>query len=144
MDALTSFIVVIIAITIQFSLYAIKRLQEPLEPNYLIDKNSKNTKNNLGKYWKNAEITNGRLAMIGFLALIINYGFFGWIIPNSDFDKDGLDSYGIHWLQYVAFAVSGFAIFTTWAFFYDERFHNFVMNIFRIINCSGFNCNGAF
>ena len=41
MDALTSFIVVIIAITIQFSLYAIKRLQEPLEPSYLIDKNTK-------------------------------------------------------------------------------------------------------
>ena len=81
MDALTSFIVVIIAITIQFSLYAIKRLQEPLEPNYLIDKNSKKNKNYTVKYWKNAEITNGRLAMIGFLALIINYGFFGWIIP---------------------------------------------------------------
>ena len=81
MDALTSFIVVIIAITIQFSLYAIKRLQEPLEPNYLMDKNSKKIKNYMGKFWKNAEITNGRLAMIGFLALIINYGFFGWIIP---------------------------------------------------------------
>ena len=81
MDALTSFIVVIIAITIQFSLYAIKRLQEPLEPNYLIDKDSKKIKNYMGKYWKNAEITNGRLAMIGFLALIINYGLFGWIIP---------------------------------------------------------------
>jgi len=81
MDALTSFIVVIIAITIQFSLYAIKRLQEPLEPNYLIDKNSKKNKNYMGKFWKNAEITNGRLAMIGFCALIINYGFFGWIIP---------------------------------------------------------------
>ena len=81
MDALTSFIVVIIAITIQFSLYAIKRLQEPLEPNYLIDKNSKKNKNYMGKFWKNAEITNGRLAMIGFLALVINYGFFGWIIP---------------------------------------------------------------
>ena len=80
MDALTSFIVVIIAITIQFSLYAVKRLQEPLEPNYLKVKNSKN-KNYMGKFWKNAEITNGRLAMIGFLALIINYGFFGWIIP---------------------------------------------------------------
>ena len=80
MDALTSFIVVIIAITIQFSLYAIKRLQEPLEPNYLKDNNSKNKKY-MGKFWKNAEITNGRLAMIGFLALIINYGFFGWIIP---------------------------------------------------------------
>jgi len=81
MDALTSFIVVIIAITIQFSLYAIKRLKEPLEPNYMIDKNSKQNKNYMGKFWKNAEITNGRLAMIGFLALIINYGLFGWIIP---------------------------------------------------------------
>ena len=81
MDALTSFIVVIIAITVQFSLYAIKRLQEPLEPDYLIDQKLKKIKNYKVKYWKNAEITNGRLAMIGFLVLIINYGFFGWIIP---------------------------------------------------------------
>ena len=81
MDALTSFIVLIIAMTIQFSLYAIKRLQEPLEPNYLIDKNLKKNKNYLGKFWINAEITNWRLAMIGLIALIINYGFFGWIIP---------------------------------------------------------------
>ncbi len=65
-------------------------------------------------------------------------------LSNSDFDKNGIDSNGIHWLQYAAFAVSGFAIFTTWAFFFDERFHNFILNIFRIINCSGFNCNGAF
>ena len=77
MDALTSFIVVIIAITFQFSLYAIKRLQEPLEPNFLIEENSKKIKNYADKFWKNAEITNGRLAMIGFLALIINYGFLG-------------------------------------------------------------------
>ena len=81
MDALTSFIIVIIAITIQFSLYTIKRLQEPLEPDFLIDENSKKFKNYTVKFWKNAETTNGRLAMIGFLALIINYGFFGWIIP---------------------------------------------------------------
>ena len=81
MDALTSFIIVVIAITIQFSLYTFKRLQEPLEPDFLINENSKKIKNYTGKYWKNAEITNGRLAMIGFLALIINYGFFGWIIP---------------------------------------------------------------
>ena len=81
MDALTSFIVVVIAITIQFSLYAIKRLQEPLEPDYFLDKDSNKIKNYTDKYWENAEITNGRLAMIGFLALILNYGFFGWIIP---------------------------------------------------------------
>ena len=81
MDALTSFIVVIIAITIQFSLYAIKRLQEPLEPDFLIVEKFQTTKKYTNKFWKNAEITNGRLAMIGFLALVINYGFFGWIIP---------------------------------------------------------------
>ena len=81
MDALTSFIFVVIAITVQFSLYAIKRVQEPLEPDYLIDKDLNKIKNYTDKYWKNAEITNGRLAMIGFLALTINYGFFGWIIP---------------------------------------------------------------
>ncbi len=81
MDALTSFIVVIIAITVQFSLYAINRLREPLKPNYLIDNDSKKIKKYIDKYWENAETTNGRLAMIGFLVLIINYGFFGWIIP---------------------------------------------------------------
>nr|WP_162465534.1 chlorophyll a/b-binding protein [Prochlorococcus marinus] len=32
-------------------------------------------------YWKNAEITNGRLAMVGFIAALINYTLFGWIIP---------------------------------------------------------------
>ena len=81
MDALTSFIVVIIAVTIQFSLYAIKRLQEPLEPDLSNDDYTKQIQKYTDKYWKNAETTNGRLAMIGFLALIINYGFFGWIIP---------------------------------------------------------------
>ena len=30
-------------------------------------------------YWFIAERTNGRLAMIGFIAVIINYGLFGWI-----------------------------------------------------------------
>ena len=78
MDALTSFIIVIIAITLQFSLYTLKRLQAPLEPIYL---NNQKSRNYIGNFWKNAELTNGRLAMIGFMALVINYGFFGWIIP---------------------------------------------------------------
>ena len=30
-------------------------------------------------YWYIAERTNGRLAMIGFIAVIINYTLFGWI-----------------------------------------------------------------
>ena len=32
-------------------------------------------------YWNAAEQTNGRLAMIGFFALIHNYALTGWIIP---------------------------------------------------------------
>lgn len=81
MSPLTAFIIVVIAITLQFSLYTIKRLQEPLEP--ILSETQKSIKMNNSKnsYWKNAEITNGRLAMLGLLALVINYGFFGWIIP---------------------------------------------------------------
>ena len=30
-------------------------------------------------YWFIAERTNGRLVMIGFMAVIINYSLFGWI-----------------------------------------------------------------
>ena len=32
-------------------------------------------------YWKNAEQINGRLAMIGLFAAVVNYGFTGWVIP---------------------------------------------------------------
>ena len=32
-------------------------------------------------YWKTAEQMNGRLAMMGFFATVINYGITGWIIP---------------------------------------------------------------
>ena len=56
-------------------------MQEPFEP----ISSSERTFNKMielrKSYWKNAEITNGRLAMLGLLALVVNYGFFGWIIP---------------------------------------------------------------
>ena len=64
------------------------------DSNYYLDKEltsnetqlSENQKNNMGRnfewpntYWFIAERTNGRLAMIGFMAVIINYTLFGWI-----------------------------------------------------------------
>ena len=38
-------------------------------------------KNSKLNYFQIAERTNGRMAMMGFFALIVNYGIFGWIIP---------------------------------------------------------------
>ena len=81
MDPLTGFIIVLVVITFQFTLYTLKRLEEPLEPNFYIDQTFTKMNNSRKTYWKNAEITNGRLAMVGLLALVVNYSFFGWIIP---------------------------------------------------------------
>ena len=52
----------------------------PLETLLSEDQISKTTKFEWpNSYWFIAERTNGRLAMIGFMAVIINYTLFGWI-----------------------------------------------------------------
>ena len=81
MDTLTGFIIVVVVITFQFTLYAIRRMQEPFYPDQSTDQTFNKINESRKNYWKNAEITNGRLAMVGLLALVVNYSFFGWIIP---------------------------------------------------------------
>ena len=63
------------------------------DSNYYLDQDNTSEENPLAKdqgsittkfewpnsYWFIAERTNGRLAMIGFMAVIINYTLFGWI-----------------------------------------------------------------
>ena len=57
----------------------------------------------------------------------------------SNFDKNGLDKFSLHWLQYAAFAVSAFAIYTSWAYYNNPSFHYFVVRIFKFLDCNGFN-----
>ena len=77
MSPLTLFIIFIIAVTFITARYTLHRLKEPIKPN----SSELSQNNNYVDYWKNAETTNGRLAMMGLLALVVNYGLFGWIIP---------------------------------------------------------------
>ena len=63
------------------------------DSNYYLDQDNTSEENSLSEdqisnttkfewpnsYWFIAERTNGRLAMIGFMAVIINYTLFGWI-----------------------------------------------------------------
>ena len=75
MSPLTLFIFFIIAVTFITARYTLNRLKEPVKSN------SSDLMKQNNDYWKNAETTNGRLAMMGLLALLVNYGLFGWIIP---------------------------------------------------------------
>ena len=77
MSPLSLFITFVVTVTIITARYTLNRLKEPVKSS----KSKLTQQNNFVEYWKNAETTNGRLAMMGLLALVINYGLFGWIIP---------------------------------------------------------------
>ena len=77
MTPLSLFIIFILTMTFVIARYTLNRLKEPTQT----ISSEKLLKSNYINYWKNAETTNGRLAMMGLLALIVNYGLFGWIIP---------------------------------------------------------------
>ena len=60
-------------------------------------------------------------------------------MSNSNFDKNGIDKLGKHWLQYAAFDVAAFGIYLGWAFFNDRSFHHFAVKIFKFWNRNGYN-----
>ena len=60
-------------------------------------------------------------------------------MSNYEFDKNGLNKFGMHWLQYSAYVVTVFAIYFGWAFFHDSGFHHFTLKIFNFWNCNGYN-----
>ena len=82
MSSLAGFIVLIILVTICFTIFAHNKLKEPFssDDSYLTSSYSSIDKNYKQNFWFNAELTNGSLTMIGFIALILNYKIFGLII----------------------------------------------------------------
>ena len=60
-------------------------------------------------------------------------------MSNSNFDKNGVDKSGTHWLQYAAFVVTAFAIYFGWAFFNDANFLHFAEKTFKFRNSNRFN-----
>ena len=82
MSSLAGFIVLIILVTICFTIFAHNKLKEPFssDDSFLTSSYSSIDKNYKQNFWFNAELTNGRLAMIGFIVLILNYKIFGLII----------------------------------------------------------------
>ena len=60
-------------------------------------------------------------------------------MSNSNFNKNGVDNYGIHWFQYVAFIFTALAIYFVWAFLNVANFHNLAVKIFKFWNCYGYN-----
>ena len=60
-------------------------------------------------------------------------------MSNSGFDKNGVDKFGTHWLQYAALVLTSFAIYFGWAFLNDASFHNFALKILKFLNCNGYN-----
>ena len=77
MSSLSFFILFIVTFTFIIARYAFKGIKDPIQTT----SSKKSMKSSNIDYWKNAEVTNGRLAMMGLFALIVNYSLFGWIIP---------------------------------------------------------------
>ena len=60
-------------------------------------------------------------------------------MSNINFDENGVDEFGTHWLQYVVFVIVAFAIYFGWAFLNDANFHHFAIKLFKFCNCNGYN-----
>ena len=60
-------------------------------------------------------------------------------MSKSDFDKNGVDSTGTHWMQYAALIFSAFVVYTSWAYYNNDSFHYFVVKMFKFLNCNGYN-----
>ena len=61
----------------------------------------------------------------------------------KDFNKDGLDIIGIHWMQYLSMTLISLLIFFIGLDRAIPGFHHFILFLLFKLQCSNFNCNGV-
>ncbi len=61
----------------------------------------------------------------------------------KDFNKNGLDNLGIHWMQYLSMTLISLLIFFIALDKAVPGFHHFISSLLFKLQCSGFNCNGV-
>ena len=61
----------------------------------------------------------------------------------KDFNNHGLDSLGIHWMQYLSMTLISLLIFFIGLDKAVPSFHHFVLSLLFKLQCSGLNCNGV-
>ena len=50
---------------------------------------------------------------------------------NPTLDKNGLDKFGKHWIQYAEFVLTAFFIYFGWTHINDASFRQFAVKIFK-------------
>ena len=61
----------------------------------------------------------------------------------KDFNDYGVDSVGIHWMQYVSMTLTSLFIFFIALDKASPDFHHFISALLFKLQCSSFNCNGV-
>ena len=61
----------------------------------------------------------------------------------NDFDNNGLDSIGIHWMQYLSMTFVSLLILFIGLDRAVPSFHLFLQSLLFKLQCSGLNCNGV-
>ena len=61
----------------------------------------------------------------------------------KDFNRNGLDHLGIHWMQYLSMTFISLLIFLIGLDKAVPSFHNLLLSFLFKLQCSGMNCNGV-
>ena len=64
-------------------------------------------------------------------------------MESKGFNNHGVDSLGIHWMQYLSMTLLSLLIFLIGLDKAIPSFHQLIISILFKLQCSGLNCNGV-